>query len=223
MASGSLPASRNSRACCQSRSRSCRAALFSGPSRPEADRLAVGEAAHISGQTDAMAIRGMWRPRDMRPFPQAVGSCRESTLGLATKWLKMLPLCATLLGARNGSPPQASPRPHHTCARQSLAQPSQEGIQRQVILGPHAAVDMDHHPRGVDVTNLQIRSLSWPKAQRVNLLEVGVVVGRGTAAMSCRTSSTERTSGSFLSLRTRSLRTVDQSRGDLWEKNSIAL
>ena len=51
--------------------------------------------------------------------------------------------------------------------------------QRDVaVLGPLAAMDVDHHPRAVDVADLEVQPLAEPEAQRVDGPEVGAVVGR---------------------------------------------
>ena len=52
------------------------------------------------------------------------------------------------------------------------------GGQRHVaILGPLAAVDMDHHP-AVDVADLQVQPFPKPQSQRVDRPEIGAVVER---------------------------------------------
>ena len=59
-----------------------------------------------------------------------------------------------------------------------------EGLERarrqwdEAVLGPLAAMDVDHHAGGVDVADLEVEALAEPEAQRVDGPEVGAVVGR---------------------------------------------
>src|SRR5262249_10864896 len=59
-----------------------------------------------------------------------------------------------------------------------------EGLQRarrqgdEAILGPLAAMNMHHHPRTVDVADLQVQALVEPEPQRVDGPEIGAVMGR---------------------------------------------
>ena len=56
-----------------------------------------------------------------------------------------------------------------------------EGTRRQgdeAVLGALAAMDMDHHAGGVDVTDLEVEALGESEAERVDGPEVGAVVGR---------------------------------------------
>ena len=59
-----------------------------------------------------------------------------------------------------------------------------EGFERagrqwdEAVLGPLAAMDVDHHPRAVDVADLEVQPLAEPQAQRVDGPEIGAVVGR---------------------------------------------
>ena len=59
-----------------------------------------------------------------------------------------------------------------------------EGLQRArrqgdvAVLGPLAAMDVDHHPRAVDVADLEVQPFAEPEAQRVDGPEIGAVVGR---------------------------------------------
>ena len=48
----------------------------------------------------------------------------------------------------------------------------------EAILGPLATMDVNHHPRAVDVGDLEMQPLAEPEPQRVDGLEVGAVVER---------------------------------------------
>ena len=39
-------------------------------------------------------------------------------------------------------------------------------------------MDVDHHPRGIDVADLEVQPFPEPQAQRVDRPEIGAVVGR---------------------------------------------
>ena len=65
-----------------------------------------------------------------------------------------------------------------------MTQYSRSDLQRarrqrdEAVLGPLAAMDVDHHPRAVDVADLEVQPLAEPEPQRVDGPEVGAVVGR---------------------------------------------
>ena len=48
----------------------------------------------------------------------------------------------------------------------------------EAVLGPLAAMDVDHHPGAVDVADLEVQPLAEPEPQRVDGPEIGAVVGR---------------------------------------------
>ena len=52
------------------------------------------------------------------------------------------------------------------------------GQRHVAVLGPLAAMDVDHHPCAVDVADLEVQPFLEPQAQRVDRPEIGPVVGR---------------------------------------------